>query len=267
MTKVGVIGVGVVGGAVVEGLAPYMDVETYDPRVPSTCGSVAEVCAKAGVIFVCVPTPTSSAGYGANLSHVFDVAEEIAAVAQDHVVAIKSTVPPGTTAKLRRTYGSKRLDFVFQPEFLTEANAREDFRKQDRIVIGGGGVSALRVEQVFARAFPGVPVYHTSETAAELVKYTANCFLMTKVLFANEMAEICSAAGVSWDTVTKLAQLDARLGASHWRVPGPDGLPGAGGACFPKDIKALIHTARALGVAPEILLSVLEKNERIRPAP
>lgn len=98
-----------------------------------------------------------------------------------------------------------------------------------------------------------------------MIKYLANCFLATKVSFANEMYQICDKLGARYDKVIELATLDSRLGTSHWKVPGPDGHFGFGLTCFPKDINALIKLSEQLGVDPKMLKTAWEKNLEVRP--
>jgi UDPglucose 6-dehydrogenase len=160
----------------------------------------------------------------------------------------------------------KNIQIVFNPEFLTEANSVEDFKNQNRIIIGGPRLANTKVKKIFAKAFPKVPIIKTSSTIAEMVKYFLNCFLATKVSFANEMYEICNYLKIDYDKVTEYAIYDERLGKSHLNVPGPDGDFGYGGHCFPKDVKALINVAMEVDsdVDPIMLKATNNKNNKIR---
>jgi UDPglucose 6-dehydrogenase len=181
-------------------------------------------------------------------------------------------VPPDTCSSLQQEFPN--VDIVFNPEFLTEANAETDFIDQDRIVIGHGpdNEAALTVVQLYNSLF-SCPIYLTDWTTAEMVKYTANCFLATKVSFANEIKQITDSLELNYDEVIRLATLDKRLGNSHWQVPGPmvasDGsgryLPGFSGSCFIKDINALINVAKSSGVSPTVLQAAWHKNVEVRP--
>jgi nucleotide sugar dehydrogenase len=158
---------------------------------------------------------------------------------------------------------------IFNPEFLTEANALNDMRNQNRIVLGGPRPWINQVKQIFQTAFPSVPLVKTSSTTAEMVKYLTNNFLTVKVTFANEMAQICetldkSGLDVDYDKVVEYAKYDKRLGDSHWSVPGPDGSRGYGGHCFPKDINAMISVAKGMGVDPMVLQAAWDKNLEVR---
>jgi UDPglucose 6-dehydrogenase len=194
---------------------------------------------------------------------VFDVVREVYGWG-NRIVVIKSTVPPGTTASLNQTFGPT-LSVVFNPEFLTEANPVEDFKNQDRIIIGGSPEAAQTVADIYSVAYPGVMTVQCDATTAEMVKYVGNCFLATKVSFANEIYQICQKLGIQYEGVVNIAMLDKRLGRSHWKVPGPDEHFGFGLSCFPKDINALIAAATSLGVDPKVLKAVWEKNLEVRP--
>jgi nucleotide sugar dehydrogenase len=221
------------------------------------------------VYFVCLPTPMFEDG-SADLSIVEGALEELASVPGERIAVVKSTVPPGSTEKWNEAFGLRGLHVVFNPEFLTEANALDDMRNQNRIILGGPRPWINEVKQVFQTAFPKVPLIKTSSTTAEMVKYTTNNFLTVKVAFANEMAQICEALdksglNVDYDKVVEYAKYDRRLGESHWAVPGPDGHRGYGGSCFCKDINAIISVASELGVDAKVMKAAWEKNLEVRP--
>jgi UDPglucose 6-dehydrogenase len=190
--------------------------------------------------------------------------DEISASTQteNYIVVIKSTIPPGTTDQLNTEYSN--LDIVFNPEFLTEANAVEDYKNQNRIIIGGDRPSSTYVKQIFAKAFPKVPIIKTSSTIAETIKYVTNTFLSMKVSYANEIYQICKALDIDYDKVIEYARYDERLGNSHWSVPGPDGDFGFGGHCFPKDIAALQFVAKNYGIDSTMLDAAIAKNKMVR---
>jgi len=221
------------------------------------------------VYFVCVPTPMKADG-SADLSVVENVLDELASVPGERVAVVKSTVPPGSTEKWNVKYDSTGLRVVFNPEFLTEANALDDMRNQNRIILGGPRPWINQAKQVFQNAFPNVPIIKTSSTTAEMVKYLTNNFLTVKVSFANEMYQICQALehsgmNVDYDKVVEYAKYDERLGGSHWAVPGPDGKFGYSGSCFPKDINAMISVGDRLHVDTAVLDGAWKKNLEVRP--
>ena len=273
MDTLGVIGHGVVGQAVEHGFAPYFDVCVYDKHKTPQLGSSGHVCESIyelvhkvnGPIFVCVPTPMGLGGE-CDTSIVEDVVEEINKAAQFTddipVVAIKSTVVPGTTKKLSEKYFN--IVIGFNPEFLTERTAIDDFKNQDRVVVGASGSALWAICTCFSKAFPKVPIYCCSTTEAEMVKYTANVHLATKVALANEIYQICNKLNISYDKVIELATKDQRLGKSHWDVPGPDGMMGFGGTCFPKDINALVFKACELGIRTHVMEGAWATNLDVR---
>jgi UDPglucose 6-dehydrogenase len=264
MNKIGVVGAGIVGNAFYEGMRHAFDVVRYDTRPEfSDVGSLVELLQVVdGPIFVCVPTPMNPDG-SASTAIVEDVVRNIYGWGE-RIVVIKSTVPPGTTDRLNKMFGPT-LSVVFNPEFLTEANPVEDFKNQDRIIVGGDSEATQIVSNIYSIAYFGVSQYQCDATTAEMVKYVGNCFLATKISFANEISQICEKLGVAYEGVINLAMLDKRLGRSHWKVPGPDGHYGFGLTCFPKDINALIAVAFELGVDPKILRAAWEKNLEVRP--
>ena len=220
------------------------------------------------VYFVCLPTPMYEDG-SADLSIVEGVLSQLAAIPGERIAVVKSTVPPGSTEKWNKKFNEQGLFVVFNPEFLTEANALDDMRNQNRIILGGPRPWINSVKQIFQTAFPKVPLVKTSSTTAEMVKYVTNNFLTVKVSFANEMYQVCNALdksglNVDYDKVVEYAKYDSRLGSSHWNVPGPDGSFGYGGHCFPKDVNAMIDVAKNLGIKPTMLTAAWEKNLEVR---
>jgi UDPglucose 6-dehydrogenase len=267
--RIGIIGQGFVGTAVREGLKKYHTIRTYDlDETKRNCNSIEELVDKSTVLFVCLPTPMNKDG-SCNTDIVEGMVMELDNLAlirqcSNRIVVIKSTIPPGTTERLNEE--CKHIQVIFNPEFLTEANFIEDFKTQDRIIIGGPRPASTRVRQLFYKAFPKAHIIKTSSTIAEMVKYMTNTFLATKVSFANEIFEICERLGIDYDKVTEYATYDERLGKSHWSVPGPDGHYGFGGSCFPKDINALISVAKnKLDLYPNTLIGAWETNLEVRP--
>ena len=262
----GIIGTGYVGTALKECFRNHYEVLTYDinPSL-STCDSINDLVSQTKIIFLCVPTPMKSDG-SCDLSIVKSVIKLIdnsIKSKSDKIIVIKSTVPPGTTSKLNKEY--KNFNLIFNPEFLTEANFINDFKNQNRIILGGNHDVSERIKSFYYKIFPDAIFIYTDSTHAEMVKYLANTFLATKVSFANEMKDICDKLDISYEKVVKYACYDDRLGSSHWSVPGPDGKLGFGGSCFPKDINALIKRASELGVDTKVLKSVWDTNLKVRP--
>jgi len=269
MKKIGVVGQGFVGSSLKEGFKDVFDVLTYDKYISEKSNStLEEIVKECDVIFSCVPTPMDMNTGMASVEIVIDVVRNINTAAEiagtSPVIVVKSTVPPGTSAMLGAQH-SHICPVAFNPEFLTEANAVEDFKNQNRIVVGADNDKvANRVKSVFEKGFPNVPILKTSTHQAEMVKYVTNCFLATKVSFANEIFDLCKTMGMNYDEVIDLAKLDTRLGDSHWMVPGPDGDRGYGGHCFPKDLQALRYVASRLNVKTHVLDGANMTNNRVR---
>ena len=262
---IGIIGQGFVGNAVYQKFKNYYDVLTYDLDESKSNSNVNEIICNCTNIFVCLPTPMNEDG-SCNISIVEQVLAGIDLTTDnletERNIIIKSTIPPGTTAKWNRRFES--LNIVFNPEFLTEANAVSDYENQDRIILGGVRPATTELKTIFSKVFPKAHIIKTDSTHAEMVKYLTNTFLATKVSFANEMYSLCNQLNVDYDKVVEYATLDDRLGKSHWNVPGPDGDFGFGGHCLPKDLHALISLAHDLNVQPRILTAVDSKNNDVR---
>ena len=268
MQEIGIVGQGFVGSAVREGMQNYFKVFAFDkdPNKFSSATSIFNVVENTELTFLCVPTPMRKSGQ-CDLNILNAALDEISKSAtalnkKNYIVVIKSTIPPGTTDYLSAIYNN--LEIVFNPEFLTEANAVDDYKNQNRIVIGGDRPGTTKVKQVFSKAFPKVPIIKTSATIAEMIKYVTNTFLALKVSYANEMYQICQGLGIDYDKVIEYARYDERLGNSHWSVPGPDGDFGFGGHCFPKDIAALQHLAGTMKIDTTILNAAIDKNTSVR---
>ena len=264
--KIGIIGQGFVGSAIREGLKNFYTVMTYDIDSDKCNSTHEDVCTRSDIIFVCLPTPMRSTGECDTriLESAIEKIEDVCNRSNNSsnpILVIKSTVPPGTTSRIDK---ESSLDVCFSPEFLTEANSFNDFKNQTRIIIGGPRPATGKIKQMFRKAFPEIPIIKTGSDTAETVKYFTNCFLATKVIFANEMYDICNSVNVDFDKVTEYALYDKRIGSSHLMVPGPDGDRGFGGHCFPKDVKAMVHFSKTMNVESSLLKTVLEKNDRIR---
>ena len=261
---IGIIGQGFVGSAIREGLKPFYEVKTFDLDESKSNSTQEEVCESSDIIFVCLPTPMKKSGECDTRileSAINSLEEKCKELQVDPILVVKSTVPPGTTARINEKC---KLDVCFSLEFLTEANSFEDFKNQSRIIIGGPRPATGKIKQMFRKAFPEIPIIKTGSNTAETVKYFTNCFLATKVIFANEMYDICNTANVDFDKVTEYALHDTRIGKSHLMVPGPDGDRGFGGHCFPKDLKAMIYFAEKNNIDPEMMKSVMRKNDKLR---
>ena len=261
--KIGIIGQGFVGNAVYQKFKNYFDILTYDID-ETKCNSDFHYIKKGcDTIFLCLPTPMYEDGT-CNTSIVEIMLSQINGYGpnKSYDIVIKSTIPPGTTEEWNERF--EKLNIVFNPEFLTEANAVSDYENQNRIILGGPRPATTRLKRIFTKVFPKAHIIKTGSRHAEMVKYVTNAFLATKVSFANEMYQICEGLNVDYDKVVEYALYDERLGKSHWAVPGPDGDFGYGGHCFPKDTKALIRVAESLSIHPTMLISTNTKNDEVR---
>jgi len=265
MTTIGLVGRGFIGEAFYEHMKDFYDVKVWDTD-PSKCNveSLEELVHRTSYIFVSVPTPMNLKTGECDTSIVEDIISKINFIATtDKIVVIRSTVPPGTCKRLDKSPNG--VSVVFNPEFLTEANHIQDFKTQDRVVLGGNALPCAHIAHLYSYAFPDAYIAMLDWTSAEMVKYTANTFLATKVTFANEIKQICDKLNISYDDMIRVVKMDSRLGTSHWSVPGPDGHLGFGGTCFPKDINALIAHAKKLKVKVPLLEAVWKKNLQLRP--
>tara|TARA_A100001515_G_scaffold137046_2_gene129321 strand:- start:7932 stop:8786 length:855 start_codon:yes stop_codon:yes gene_type:complete len=263
--NIGIIGNGFVGSAIMHGFVLHAnDIMIYDKDPKRSTHSMEILVNKSDVIFVCVPTPMFESGE-CDLSIVKDVVNELAQYEcmKSKVIVIKSTVVPGTTENLAANY--PELNFVFNPEFLTERKARLDFINTSRIVLGSNNPLASDiVEKLYRLRFPFTKIIKTDFGTAQLIKYMANCFFATKVSFMNEMYQVCEAINGDWEKALEGFITDGRIGNSHIDVPGHDGDFGFGGKCFPKDLNAMIKRAEALGVSPDVMKGAWEKNKEVR---
>ena len=265
---IGIVGQGFVGNAVYQKFKNYYDVLTHDKddtKSTSTLDNMVHLC---DTIFLCLPTPMKSDGR-CDTSILESVLDAIQLITDDYefgvskrTIVIKSTISPGTTEKWNGKY--KNLQIVFNPEFLTERNAVEDYNNQNRIILGGPRPATTELKQIFSKVFPNAHIIKTDSTHGEMVKYLTNSFLATKVSFANEIYQICEGLHIDYDKVVEYATYDERLGKSHWNVPGHDGDFGFGGHCFPKDLSALLRLAEDLNVVDNVLSAVEQTNYSVR---
>jgi len=196
------------------------------------------------VSFIAVGTPMSPTG-SADLTNVFKAAEQVAGAAIGyHVIAIKSTVPVGTNDRVRAAIAplaNHRIDLCSCPEFLKEGSAIEDFMRPDRVIIGSASEQATAILRELHSPFVRTdnPILIMDPRSAELAKYACNAMLALRISFINEIANLCDVVGAEINDVRRGLGTDRRIG-SHFLFPGV----GYGGSCFPKDVQALIHTAR-----------------------
>jgi len=252
--KAGIMGVGIVGGS----LRDYFEKQgreifLYDSG--KNLGSLNEVN-QGDVIFICVPTPFEKER-GFDLSFVERACQNIKG---EKIVVIKSTVIPGSTEKLQEKYPHHK--FLFNPEFLTEATAREDMDHPVRQILGYTKQSRAMAEDVL-RILPKAKFEKIIPAKeAEMVKYFSNTWYATKVIFANQIYKLCQKIGIDYEIVRECASADKMIGPSHLDVH-HKGYFGYGGKCLPKDIRALIEFADNQGVDLKLHKTVEEINNQL----
>lgn len=263
--RIGIIGYGIVGQALAYGFSrnhtnskyKILFYDKYKKSIP-----LNEVVQKSEFIFICLPTPMKSDESGIDLSTIKDVISQIIPLTNntDKIIIIKSTVIPGTTVSLGKKY--PKSNFVFNPEFLTETNYLNDFINADRIVIGTtNNLISRKIVALYKQKFPETKIFQTDPTSAEMVKYMANAYLATKVIFANQMYDLCRKLGIKYEEVKSMVTADKRITDTHLDVTTEKGF---GKKCFPKDMVALIGVAKKINVDLSLLETVWRINKKIR---
>ncbi len=268
--RVGIIGIGMVGAPLAryfgeggwrrgESLLLY----DIDPKK-----NYSDDVNKAEVVFVSVPTPRSADGS----CDIRALESSFGMLKGDKIVVIKSTVSPGTTERLQNQYPNFKV--LFNPEFLSESRAWEDFIRPDRQIVGfteksldsAGLVLSLLPKAPFMSPWGQGTYQHTRITAteAEIIKYAGNIHFVRKVNWANALAKVAEKMGADYDNIRKGMAADHRIGDSHLDV-NHGGYKGWGGFCFPKDLDAFIHFAGSenLGEVKELLLEDRRFNENL----
>lgn len=265
--KIGIVGLGMVGMPLkryFEEYRGYQRGETIFLYDSNPKKNFFDDINHADIIFICVPTPSRSDGSVDLLA----VEQAFALIRGEKIVVIKSTVPPGTSMKYQARFPA--LKIVFNPEFLTEKNAWNDFLHPSRQLAGWTAERNKKEARVVLSLLPSAPVVSPSDalsmssTEAEIVKYASNMFLARKVTFANAVYEIASAHGADYDSVRAGIAADPRIGSSHLNVM-HNGYRGYGGFCFPKDTDALIHHCGEKGLhhCKSLFQSDRDFNEKI----
>ena len=260
--KLGIVGHGFVGSAVSHGFTKELDKFIVDPKYFSqnTINDLIEF--KPDATFVAVPTPQLETGE-CNTEILESVLKDLNRI-KNHLVIIKSTVPAYKLQSIQEECIDLRI--VYNPEFLTEKNYLDDFVNPPMHVFGGKDSDATEVENLYTKhsTCKPCPVFKTDIVTASMIKYCINSFLATKVTFMNEMYDVLRAAGGSdWQTFIKIIENDPRIGKSHMKVPGTDGMRGYAGSCFPKDTSALAWFAREILNTPftQLETSIKINNE------
>ncbi len=261
--KVGIFGGGVLGNAMKQ---YFKEAKIYDKYNDSD--SLEDVLGQ-DIIFICVPTPYTNdsprvkeggeAGKGFDLTEMDDVFNNLANL-KDKIIVIRSTVLPGTTKDYQEKY--PELKVLFNPEFLTEATAVEDFLKPDKQIIGYTQKSQPVAKEILA-ILPDAPFKQAmGSNEAEMIKYMVNNYYALKVIFANQIYDICQVSGIDYEKVAEGFAADKRISDSHLKVI-HKGYRGFGGKCLRKDVYSLIDFAKKNGVDFELLKTAKEINLKL----
>lgn len=258
--KVGIIGIGYVGGAIKESMKDNCQLILVD-RDPKRGKHTFNDLDDCDGVFVCVPTPQDDDGT-CDTTILEDILDKLSKINYHGVVISKCTAPPDVYEKLNLRYPN----LVHAPEFLTAANAVRDYANGTFAIIGGRVMAykreAERIIRLGQRDLIHVSLCSIGE--ASLAKYAINCFMSTKVIFMNELKSLADKCNLDYDKIAHMIKSDKRIGSSHMQVPGPDGQFGFGGACFPKDTSALLKFAEQQGVSLNVLDAAVKKNTILR---
>lgn len=264
---IGIVGYGYVGQAVREAHKHSDEILIKDPKYPDSVNYTD--LTKCDAIYVCVPSPAVDPGLedGRCDSSILElVLKELLFVLINKQIPIicKTTAPPSVYVRLQKQYPN----IVHVPEFLTAANNIRDYQNAEFWAMGGDSKWIMEAKKIMQRgirtsAFPANYVSMPIQTAA-LFKYMMNSYLAMKVTFMNEFKQLADTQGSSWNDIQYLIKLDNRIGSTHTDVPGADGKYGWGGACFPKDIAAIITEANDKGLDFELMDRVESINKKHR---
>ena len=222
-----------------------------------------ESVAKSDIIFICVGTPTKKNSFDADLSQIYNVANDlIKSINKYKIIITKSTVPVSTGDKIENILlnklQKKTFSVVSNPEFLREGEAIRDFTYPDRIVVGANDAKTNKIlKNLYSPLISkGAKYLTTSRRAAELIKYASNSFLATKISFINEIANLCEKTNINVEDISIGMGLDKRIGSRFLRAG-----PAYGGSCFPKDTRAIVNTAKKYKIDLSIIKSVIKSNK------
>lgn len=253
--KIGIIGLGYVGSAIAYAHR-HDEVIVRDPKLKDS--AELHQFNDCDAVYICVPSPSTEDGH-CDTSILESVLKELtfANIAKDKVLISKVTAPPSVYVRLLEQYSN----LVHCPEFITAADHISDYQNSGYFIFGGQKEWCERAKDIVRSA---VPLVHdklliTDIASASLYKYMMNSYLATKVTFMNDMKELADRYNINWNGFTNLAAWDDRIGYTHMSVPGPDGEYGWGGACFPKDITAIIME----GIDREVDMELLQRVETL----
>lgn len=259
MIRIGVVGGGTVGTALARCFLEHADVRVYDVMPQRRTHSLMEAL-YADLIFICLPTPQKPDSLEADTSAIDDFFRLQRGSKLNWV--LRSTVPIGTTRRLREEYALPNL--IHSPEFLTARVSLIDAIMPARNIIGGPECEATgELTRLYYHRFPGVPVYHMTSDESEAVKLICNGFFTAKVVFFSTMRELADKLGLDWEAVMEGVMSCGRIAHSHVSVPGPSGKRFAGGHCLPKDFANLTDCFEKAGLGDTFLRAMHDYNRRM----
>lgn len=266
MVKIGIIGVGCVGTAILKSMEDKLlapdTVIGYDKY--KSIGSFASIL-HTDIAMLCLPTPYSNDIQGYDLGPINDVCQALADNAYQGLVVIKSTVEPTTCEKLANKYG---LVICHNPEFLSAETAYEDFHQQDHIVIGYTTTTKqdllLQLIQFYETYYPA-KISLLQATESEAMKIFCNTFYAVKIQVFNEMFLLTQKLGIDFDAVKRAMLTNGWINPKHTKVPGPDGSLSYGGMCFPKDTNALLSFMKRMDCPGAVIEATIQEHDVMRP--
>lgn len=274
-SKIGVVGMGFVGKAIYSAFSlDDYNVYGYDIDPKRSVNSFGDTVA-CDFVFICLPTPMSDDG-SCDLSYVNNFFEDFFQRESEYeynkntVFVLKSTVPVGTTSRIYRKWMRGNYSIVHSPEFLSARSALNDFLTSQRHIIGdpcawnNDYVNSTRVIELYKNRFPGSKIISTGSEESEFIKYFCNCFYSAKISFFNEMRIFSDKKELNWPVILEGVLSSGWVNPMHTNVPGHDGKMGFGGACFTKDINAMINFFEDEGVDPIMLKAAWERNKKVR---
>ena len=265
--KIGVIGNGFVGKATNILKCNNVEIIMYDknPDICEPIGTTLKDVCRCDIIFISVPTPMNKDG-SCHLGILESVVDDLSKIINldEEFVVVRSTVPPGTSSK---------LNCYFMPEFLTEKNFVYDFKHCDNWIFGlknkqkdelfKNKISELINLSYYENKIFYNKIHFVLNEEAEMIKMFRNNFLSLKVSFCCEIEEYCRLKSINYEKVRELAVLDKRIGESHSKVPGPDGVKGFGGTCFPKDTNSMLSLMEKESMKSYIIKNMIKRNEEV----
>ena len=263
MNKIGVIGIGFVGSAIKTFFEKKIETICYDKYKEF---SKLEQILPTDLVFLCLPTLFDNNKNEYDKSAIYEICDYLNIMNYNGLIIIKSTVEPKTTNIISKKYPNLKL--FHNPEFLSARTANDDFANQNHIIIGNGSnVSYNDIENVynfFKLYYPNAEITQLTSIESECVKLFCNSFGASKVMLFNEYYLLCNKIGIEFDKVKDIMLKNDWINKMHTQVPGPDGELGFGGACFPKDTRALNSFMKKYNSSNNILDSVIKECDEIR---